>query len=60
MELNLDKFNELFKDKFDESYAEAGRELHVAPAQIYRIRNKQGKAGAVFLEDFIHIARKIN
>lgn len=49
MELNLDKFTELFKSEFNQSYAEAERKIHVAPAQLYRIMNKKGKAGALFL-----------
>ena len=48
MELNIDNFNKLFEKKFHSSYAEAGRELDVAPAQIFRIRNNKGKDGAVF------------
>lgn len=49
MELNIDKFKELFKKDFRENYAEAGRQLNVAPAQIYRIINNKGKAGTLFL-----------
>ena len=49
MELNMDKFTELSKSEFKENYAEAGRQLNVAPAQIFRIINNQGKAGALFL-----------
>ena len=48
MELNMDKFTELFKKKFKENYAEAGRQLNVAPAQIFRIMNNKGKAGVRF------------
>ena len=48
MELNMDKFTELFKNKFKENYAEAGRQLNVAPAQIFRIMNNKGKAGVTF------------
>lgn len=48
MELNMYTFTELFKDKFKYSYAEAGRQLNVSPAQLYRIMNNKGKAGALF------------
>lgn len=48
MELNVEMFIKLFNRDFKGSYAEAGRKLDVAPAQIYRIINKKGKAGAVF------------
>lgn len=49
MELNKKKFIELFDKKFNASYAEASRQLGVASAQIYRIINKDGNAGAKFL-----------
>ncbi len=49
MELNVDMFIKLFDNDFKGSYAEAGRKLDVAPAQIYRIINKKGKAGLVFV-----------
>ena len=52
MELNVDMFIKLFDKDFKGSYAEAGRKLDVAPAQIYRIINKKGKAGVVFLGKF--------
>ena len=48
MELNTEKFKELFEEEFNGNYAEAGRQLNVAPAQIFRIINNKGKAGAVF------------
>ena len=47
MELNIEMFKELFDTRF-KSYAEAGRQLNVAPAQIFRIMNRRGKAGALF------------
>lgn len=53
MELNIKKFIELFDTKFNASYAEAGRQLGVAPAQVYRIVNCKGKAGAKFLGKLI-------
>ena len=49
MELNVDMFIKLFDKDFKGSYAEAGRKLDVAPAQLYRIINKKGKAGLVFI-----------
>lgn len=53
MELNVKKFTELFDTKFNASYAEAGRQLGVAPAQIFRILNNEGSAGAKFLGKLI-------
>ena len=48
MELNIEKFTELFDTNFNASYAEAGRKLGVAPAQVFRIMNNEGSAGAKF------------
>jgi len=48
MELNMDRFKELFKKYFKENYAEVSRQLKVAPAQIFRIINNKGKAGVTF------------
>lgn len=53
MELNLDMFIKLFETDFNASYAEAGRKLGVAPAQIFRIINNNGCAGAKFLGKLI-------
>lgn len=53
MELNVEKFTELFDTNFNASYAEAGRQLGVAPAQIFRIMNNKGSAGAKFLGKLI-------
>lgn len=53
MELNIKMFIKLFDTKFSASYAEASRQLGVASAQIYRVINKNGKAGAKFLGKLI-------
>ncbi len=53
MILNKEKFIELFDTKFNASYAEAARQLEVAPAQVYRIINCNGEAGAKFLGKLI-------
>lgn len=53
MELNKHKFEELFREKFKESYAEAGKQLGVSSAQVYRIINNKGSAGAKFLGKLI-------
>lgn len=53
MELNREMFIKLFENDFNASYAEAGRQLGVAPAQIFRIINNTGTAGAKFLGKLI-------
>ncbi len=53
MELNIEKFTELFDTNFNASYAEAGRKLGVAPAQVFRIMNNKGSAGAKFFGKLI-------
>lgn len=53
MELNKKTFTKLFDKQFNASYAEASRQLGVAPAQIFRIINDDGNAGAKFLGKLI-------
>lgn len=53
MELNKEMFIKLFDTKFNASYAEASRQLGVASAQIFRIINNDGNAGAKFLGKLI-------
>ena len=55
MELNREKFIELFDTKFNASYAEASRQLGVASAQIFRIVNGNGgsNTGAKFFGKLI-------
>lgn len=53
MELNREKFEQLFYDKFNASYAETSRQLGVSPVQIFRIINNKGNAGAKFLGKLI-------
>lgn len=53
MELNREKFEQLFCEKFNASYAEASRQLGVSTAQIFRILNNKGNAGAKFLGKLI-------
>lgn len=53
MELNREMFIKLFDSKFNASYAEASRQLGVASAQIFRIVNDNGNAGAKFLGKLI-------
>ena len=53
MELNKKTFTKLFDKQFNTSYAEASRQLGVAPAQIFRIINDDGNAGAKFLGKLI-------
>lgn len=53
MELNKEMFIKLFDTNFNASYAEASRQLGVASAQIFRIINANGKAGAKFLGKLI-------
>lgn len=53
MELNREMFIKLFDTDFNASYAEASRKLGVASAQIFRIINNNGCAGAKFLGKLI-------
>lgn len=53
MELNKKAFEEMFNTEFNASYAEASRQLGVASAQIFRIINNNGNAGAKFLGKLI-------
>lgn len=55
MELNREMFIKLFDENFNASYAEAGRQLGVAPAQIYRIINDKASSntGAKFFGKLI-------
>ena len=53
MELNREMFIKLFDTNFNASYAEASRQLGVASAQIFRIINSNGNAGAKFLGKLI-------
>ena len=53
MELNKEMFENLFNDNFNASYAEASRQLGVASAQVFRIINNNGQAGAKFLGKLI-------
>lgn len=55
MELNKEMFIKLFDKEFKASYAEASRQLGVAPAQIYRIINNKtnSNAGAKFFGKLI-------
>ncbi len=53
MELNKEMFIKLFDTNFNASYAEASRQLGVASAQIFRIINSNGEAGAKFLGKLI-------
>ena len=55
MELNKEKFIELFDREFNASYAEASRQLGVASAQIFRIVNNEdtSNAGAKFFGKLI-------
>lgn len=53
MELNKEMFIKLFDTNFNASYAEASRQLGVASAQIFRIINGNGEAGAKFLGKLI-------
>lgn len=62
MELNQKAFIELFDSNFNASYHEAGRQLGVAPEQIHKIINSNGKGGAVFFGKLISYcdANKLN
>ena len=53
MEINRVEFINLFEKNFNASYAEAGRQLNVAAAQVYRVVNNEGEAGAKFLGKLI-------
>ena len=55
MELNKEKFIELFDSEFEASYAEASRQLGVASAQIFRIINGKdnNNTGAKFFGKLI-------
>lgn len=53
MELNREMFINLFDTHFNASYAEASRQLGVASAQVFRIVNGRGNAGAKFLGNLI-------
>lgn len=55
MELNKEKFIELFDNVFNASYAEASRQLGVASAQIFRIINSEDSTntGAKFFGKLI-------
>lgn len=53
MKLNREMFIKLFDTKFNASYAEASRQLGVASAQVFRIVNNGGNAGAKFLGNLI-------
>lgn len=53
MKLNKEMFIKLFDTNFNASYAEASRQLGVAAAQVFRIVNSNGEAGAKFLGKLI-------
>lgn len=53
MELIKSEFIKLFEKQFKASYREAGRQLNVAPEQVYRIVNGTSKAGAKFFGKLI-------
>ena len=58
MEVDMKKFDALFKKAFKSNYNLAGRELGISPAHVYRVINKKSTPGMDFINKLIVYCQK--